>query len=73
LQVTVLVTVYVGGAVEPTTVSGPHLLTIEPRGFETVEVFGVAAVPGAQMRVVVEMTDPPDANPGNNVWEGTIS
>jgi hypothetical protein len=38
-----------------------------------VEVSGVAALPGVQLRVVVEMTDPPDANPANNVWEGIIS
>ena len=72
LQVTVVVTVYTGSATEPTTMS-TYLLTIEPNGFDTVQVPGVAALPGAQMRVVVEMTDPEDADPGNNVWEGTIS
>ena len=34
---------------------------------------GVAALPGTQVRVVVEMTDPPDSDPTNNVWDGTIS
>ena len=72
VQVTVVVTVYAGGSKEPTTMS-TYLLTIEPNGFDTVEVPGVAALPGTQMRVVVEMTDPEDANPANNVWEGTIS
>jgi hypothetical protein len=72
LQVTVVVTVYAGGATEPTTVS-TYQLSIDPQGFETVEVEGVAALPGVQMRVVVEMTDPPDADPSNNVWTGTIS
>jgi hypothetical protein len=72
IQVTVVVTVYTGGATEPTTMS-TYLLTIEPNGFDTVQVPGVAALPGAQMRVVVAMTDPADANPANNVWEGTIS
>ena len=72
VQVTVVVTVYRGGATEPTTAS-TYRLIIEPLGFETVEVPGVAALPGVQMRVVVEMTDPPDADPSNNVWEGIIS
>lgn len=72
IQVTAVVTVYAGGATEPTTAS-TYLLTIEPNGFDTVQVLGVAALPGTQMRVVVAMTDPADANPGNNVWEGTIS
>ena len=73
LQVAVTVTIYVGGATEPVTVLRPNPLSIEPLGFDTVEVAGVAAVPGTQMQVVVEMTDPPDADPSNNVWEGTIS
>jgi len=72
LQVTVVVTVYAGTATEPTTVS-TYQLSIEPLGFETVEVVGVAALPGVHMKVVAVMTDPPDANPANNVWEGTIS
>jgi len=72
MQVTVVVTVYRVGAPDPITKSTYHL-TIEPLGFETVEVSGVAALPGVQLRVVVEMTDPPDANPANNVWEGIIS
>jgi hypothetical protein len=72
IQVTVVITVYAGGSTAPTTMS-TYLLTIEANGFDTVQVPGVAALPGAQMRVVVEMTDPPDANPNNNVWEGTIS
>ena len=70
--VSVDVTVYRAGATEPTTKS-TYQLIIEPQGFDTVEVLGVAAVPGIQMRVLVEMTDPPDANAANNVWEGTIS
>jgi hypothetical protein len=72
LQVTVMVTVYAGSATEPTTMS-TYQLTIESQGFDTVEVPGVAALPGMHMRVVVEMTEPEDADPGNNVWEGTIS
>jgi len=72
LQVTVVVTVYRGDAPEPTTAS-TYQLSIEPLGFETVEVPGVAALPGVHLRVVVEMTDPPDADPSNNVWIGTIS
>jgi hypothetical protein len=72
VQVTVVVTVYSGGAKDPTTIA-TYQLTIEPQGFETVEVLGVAAIPGVQMRVVVEMTDPLDADPSNNVWEGTIT
>ena len=72
VQVTVVVTVYAGGATEPTTAS-TYQLSIDPQGFDTVQVPGVAALPGVQMRVVVEMTDPPDSNPANNVWEGTIS
>jgi hypothetical protein len=71
VQVTVVVTVYSGGATEPTMIS-TYQLSIEPMGFETVEVLGVAALPGVHMRVVVQMTDPPDADPSNNVWEGTI-
>lgn len=73
IQVTVVVTVYLGGATDPTTTPREYLLTIEPHGFETVETVGVAAVPGTEVRVVVEMTDPPDADPSNNVWEGTLS
>jgi mRNA-degrading endonuclease toxin of MazEF toxin-antitoxin module len=74
IQVTVVVavTVNVGGATETTTRSS-YQLTIEPLGFETVEVPGVVAVPGVQMRVRVGMTDPPDADPSNNVWQGIIS
>lgn len=72
VQVTVVVTVYAGGATEPTTIS-TYQLNIEANGFDTVQVPGVAALPGRQMRVIVEMTEPPDANPANNVWEGTIS
>jgi hypothetical protein len=76
VQVTVVVTVYSGVATEPTpepTTIATYQLTIEPLGFETVEVMGVAALPGVQMRVVVQMTDPPDADPSNNVWQGTIT
>lgn len=72
IQVTVVVTVYHGDATEPTTAS-TYQLSIEPLGFETVGVPGVAALPGVHLRVVVEMTDPPDADPSNNVWIGTIS
>ena len=74
MQVTVVVTVYRVDAPPdgPITIS-TYQLTIEPLGFETVEVPGVAALRGVHLRVVVEMTDPPDANPANNVWEGTIS
>jgi hypothetical protein len=72
VQVTVVVTVYTGTATEPTTAS-TYQLSIEAMGFDTVQVPGVAAVPGMQMRVVVEMTDPEDADPSNNIWEGTIS
>jgi len=72
-QATVVVTVYLGGATDPTTAPREYLVTIEPRGFETVEVIGVTALPGTEVRVVVEMTDPPDADHTNNVWEGTIS
>jgi len=72
LQVTVKVTVYRDDATEPTTASS-YQLSIEPLGFETVGVPGVAAVPGVHLRVVVEMTDPPDADPSNNVWEGDLS
>jgi hypothetical protein len=71
-QVEVDVTVYVGSATEPTTVS-TYRITIEPLGFETVEVMGVLALQGTHMRVVVTMTDPPDANLSNNAWEGDIS
>ena len=72
VQVSVKITVYSGGATQPTTVS-TYQLTIEPMDFATVEVAGVAAIAGVQMRVVVEMTNPLDANSANNVWEGTIS
>lgn len=72
-QAKVVVTVYLAGATDPTTAPQEYLLTIEPQGFETVEIIGVAALPGTEVRVVVEMTDPPDADPSNNVWEGTIS
>jgi hypothetical protein len=72
LRVTVVVTVYRDDATEPVTAS-TYQLTIGPQDFETVEVAGVAALPGVQMRVVVEMTDPPDADPSNNVWTGIIS
>lgn len=65
VQATVVVTVYLGGVAEPATRS-TYQLSIEPLGFETVEVIGVAAVPGTEVRVIVEMTDPPDANPANN-------
>jgi hypothetical protein len=71
-QVTVEVTVYTGGASQPAMIS-TYQLTIEPLDFETVEVPGVTVVPGVPMRVVVEMTDPPDADPSNNVWEGAVS
>jgi hypothetical protein len=71
-QVTVEVTVYTGGASQPAMIS-TYQLTIEPLDFETVEVPGVTVVPGVSMRVVVEMTDPPDADPSNNVWEGAVS
>jgi len=71
-QVTVEVTVYTGGASQPAMIS-TYQLTIEPLDFETVEVPGVTVVPGVQMTVQVQMTDPPDANPANNVWVGTIS
>ena len=73
MQVEVLITVYLREATEPTTISGPHTLSIEPWGFETVEVLGVAPLPGWKVKVVVEMRDLPDANPANNVWEGFIS
>jgi hypothetical protein len=72
VQVTVEVTVYTGGASQPAMIS-TYQLTIEPLDFETVEVPGVTVVPGVPMRVVVEMTDPPDADPSNNVWEGAVS
>jgi hypothetical protein len=72
VQVTVVVTVYTGGASQPAMIT-TYQLTIEPQGFETVEVPFVVALPGVQMKVKVEMTDPPDADPFNNVWEGTIS
>jgi hypothetical protein len=72
IQVTVVVTVYTGGASAPAMIT-TYQLTIEPQGFETVQVPGVVAVPGVQMTVKVEMTDPPDANPGNNVWVGAVS
>jgi hypothetical protein len=71
LQVTVDVRVYVGSAT-PTTAS-TYQLTIEPMGFETVEVMGVLALPGTHVRVVAAMTDLPDANPANNTWEGDVS
>lgn len=71
-QATVVITVYLGGATEPTSKS-THQLSIEPLGFETVEIVGVAAVPGTEVRVTVEMTDPPDANPANNEMTVTIS
>jgi hypothetical protein len=38
----------------------------------TVEMLGATALPGMEVRVTVEMTDPPDANPANNVFEGII-
>ncbi len=72
VQVTVVVTVYVGGAPEPTTAS-TYQLTIEPLGFDTVEVVGVLAPPGTHVRVIAAMTEPTDANPANNVWEGDVS
>ena len=72
VQVTVVVTVSRVGVTEPITKS-TYQLTIEALGFETVEVPGVVPLPGVQMRVLVEMTDPPDANPANNVWEGIIT
>jgi len=72
IQVTVVVTVYLGSATEPTD-RATYQLAIAPLGFDTVETVGVAAVPGTEVRVVVEMTDPPDADPSNNVWEGTLS
>jgi hypothetical protein len=71
IQVTVVVTVYLGGATDPTDRS-THQLTIEPLGFVTVEMIGATALPGMEVRVTVEMTDPPDANPANNVFEGII-
>ncbi len=70
VQATVVVTVYLGGVAEPAAIT-TYQLSIEPLGFETVEVIGVAAVPGTEVRVIVEMTDPPDANPANN--EKTVS
>jgi hypothetical protein len=72
IQVTVQVTVYLAGATEPTT-KATYQLTIEPQGFDTVEVPGVAALAGTPVKVLAEMTEPPDANPANNVWEGTLS
>jgi hypothetical protein len=70
LQVTVTVTVYRD---DVTVTASTYQLSIEPLGFETVGVTGVAAVLGVHLRVVVEMTDPPDADPSNNVWEGDLS
>ena len=72
VQVTVAVTVYRVGTTDPITKS-TYQLSIEPLGFETVEVPAVVALPGVQMRVVVEMTDPPDADPSNNEWVGAVS
>jgi hypothetical protein len=72
VQVTVEVRVYTGGSSQPAAIS-TYQLTIKALDFETVEVPGVTVVPGVSMRVVVEMTDPPDADPSNNVWEGTVS
>jgi hypothetical protein len=72
VQVTVVVTVYRVGTTDDLITKSTYQLSIEPLGFETVEVPGVVALPGVEMRVVVEMTDPPDANPANNVWEGAI-
>ena len=71
-QVEVVVTVYLGSASDPTDES-THQLNIEPQGFETVEVVGVAALAGARLRVVAEMTNLTDADPANNVWQGIIS
>ena len=71
-QVEVVVTVYLGSAGDPTDES-THQLNIEPQGFETLEVIGVAALAGARLRVVAEMTDLTDADPANNVWQGIIS
>jgi hypothetical protein len=72
VQVTVVVTVYTGGASAPAMIT-TYQLTIEPLGFETVQVSGVVALSGVHMKVKVEMTDPPDANPANNEWEGIIT
>jgi len=73
VQVTVVVTVYTGGSSTPAMITPPYQLTIEPQGFETVEVPFVVALPRVWYKVDVEMTDPPDANRANNVWEGTVS
>lgn len=72
VQVAVVVTVYTGGASTPSMITPPYSLTIEPQGFQTVQVMGVVAVSGVQYKVEVEMADLPDANPSNNVWEGII-
>ena len=72
VQVTVVVTVTLQGASGPSMIT-TYQLTIEPLGFETVQVSGVVALSGVQMTVKVEMTDPLDANPANNVWVGAVS
>jgi hypothetical protein len=72
VQVTVSVSVYLGGAPEPSTTS-TYQITIEPSGFETVEVVGVLTPAGTHIRVVATMTDPTDTNAANNVWEGDVS
>jgi len=72
IQVTVEVRVFPQGASVPSMIS-TYQLTIEPQGFETVQVTGVVALSGVHMKVKVEMTDPPDANPANNEWEGIIT
>lgn len=59
--------------VNDAAMTATYQLTIGPLDFETVEVAGVVAVPGIQYKVEVKMTDPPDADPSNNVWEGTVS
>jgi hypothetical protein len=73
VQAEVVITVYLGDALEPTTISPPHVLNIEPGGFDTVEVVGVTPLPGWHVRVVVELTELPDINPSNNEWNGTVS
>jgi len=73
VQVTVEVTVRTGGCSGQPAMISTYLLTIQPLDFETVEVAGVTVVPGVPVCMEVKMTDPPDANPSNNVWEGTVS
>jgi hypothetical protein len=72
IQVQATVTVFRVDATEPIT-EATYQLTIEPHGFQTVEVPGVAALPGVEMRVDAEMTNLLDADPSNNVWVGFVS